>query len=196
MASKRQPQSRCQEREGQRKWGKGLTTHRGSNGQSVAWGPKQTISKTQSQFMAHSILQMLQMDLTHMTRCQCHSATQEALSAEEPEPFLKDGGNTAQDCLKCFRRTSPSTIHTFLLTHRHLIISSPELGSPLPILTSMLLSSSSPQEIPHQPPRPEIWVSLGFPGGSDGKESAWNAGDLDLTPGSRRSLGEGHGNPL
>ena len=127
------------------------------------------------------------MDLTHMTRCQCHSATQEALSAEEPEPFLKDGGNTAQDCLKCFRRMSPSAIHTFLLTHRHLIISSPELGSPLPILTSMLLSSSSPQEIPHQPPRPEIWVSLGFPGGSDGKESAWNAGDLDLTPGSRRN---------
>ena len=108
--------------------------------------------------MAHSILQMLQMDLTHTTRCQCHSATQEALSAEEPEPFLRDGGNTAQDCLMCFRCMSPSAIHTFLLTHRHLIIRSPELGSPLPILTSVFLSSSSPQEIPHQPPRPEIWV--------------------------------------
>ena len=37
---------------------------------------------------------------------------------------------------------------------------------------------------------------LGFPGGSDGKESACNAGDLGLIPGSGRSPGEGHGNPL
>ena len=36
----------------------------------------------------------------------------------------------------------------------------------------------------------------GFPGGSDGKESAYNAGDLGLTPGSGRSPGEGNGNPL
>ena len=32
----------------------------------------------------------------------------------------------------------------------------------------------------------------GFPGGSDGKESACNAGDLDLIPGSGRSPGEGN----
>ena len=37
---------------------------------------------------------------------------------------------------------------------------------------------------------------LGFPGGSDGKESACNAGDLSLIPGLGRSPGEGHGNPL
>ena len=36
----------------------------------------------------------------------------------------------------------------------------------------------------------------GFPGGSDGKESAYNAGDPGLTPGLGRSPGEGHGNPL
>ena len=30
-----------------------------------------------------------------------------------------------------------------------------------------------------------------FPGGSDGKESAYNAGDLGLFPGSGRSPGEG-----
>ena len=36
----------------------------------------------------------------------------------------------------------------------------------------------------------------GFPGGSDGKESACNAGDLGSTPGSGRSPGEGKGNPL
>ena len=35
-----------------------------------------------------------------------------------------------------------------------------------------------------------------FSGGTDGKESACNAGDLGLFSGSRRSPGEGHGNPL
>ena len=35
-----------------------------------------------------------------------------------------------------------------------------------------------------------------FPGGSDGKASAYNAGDLGLIPGSGRSPGEGNGNPL
>ena len=33
-------------------------------------------------------------------------------------------------------------------------------------------------------------AAQGFPGGSDGKESACNAGDLGLIPESRRSLGE------
>ena len=36
----------------------------------------------------------------------------------------------------------------------------------------------------------------GFPVSSDGKESACNAGDLSLIPGSERSLGEGNGYPL
>ena len=36
---------------------------------------------------------------------------------------------------------------------------------------------------------------MGFPGGSDGKESANNAVDLSLIPGLERSLGEGNGNP-
>ena len=35
-----------------------------------------------------------------------------------------------------------------------------------------------------------------FPGGSDGKVSAYNAGDLGSIPGSGRSPGEGNGNPL
>ena len=35
-----------------------------------------------------------------------------------------------------------------------------------------------------------------FPGGSDGKESAYNVGDLGSSPGSGRSPGEGNGNPL
>ena len=46
------------------------------------------------------------------------------------------------------------------------------------------------------------WVCItteetqGFPGGSDGKESACNAGDLGSISGLGRSPGEGNGNPL
>ena len=35
-----------------------------------------------------------------------------------------------------------------------------------------------------------------FPGGSEVKASAWNAGDPGSIPGSERSPGEGNGNPL
>ena len=38
--------------------------------------------------------------------------------------------------------------------------------------------------------------SEGFPGDSEGKASACNAGHLGLIPGSGRSPGEGNGNPL
>ena len=38
--------------------------------------------------------------------------------------------------------------------------------------------------------------ALSFPGSSDRKESACNAGDLGSVPGSGRSPGEGNGNPL
>ena len=37
---------------------------------------------------------------------------------------------------------------------------------------------------------------MGFLGGSNGKESAWNAGDPSMIPGSGRSAGEGIGYPL
>ena len=37
---------------------------------------------------------------------------------------------------------------------------------------------------------------VGFPGGSDGKESACNAGDLGLILGLERSPGERNGYPL
>ena len=39
-------------------------------------------------------------------------------------------------------------------------------------------------------------VFLSFPGGSDGKASACDAGDLGSIPGLGRSPGEGNGNPL
>ena len=44
-----------------------------------------------------------------------------------------------------------------------------------------------------------IWVHLkrkGFPGGSDGIESACSTGDQGSIPGSGRSPGGGHGSPL
>ena len=37
---------------------------------------------------------------------------------------------------------------------------------------------------------------MGFPGGSDGKASACNAGDPGSIPGSGKILGEGNGNPV
>ena len=41
-----------------------------------------------------------------------------------------------------------------------------------------------------------ININICFPGDSDGKESAGNAGDPGLIPGLGRSPGEGYGNPL
>ena len=37
---------------------------------------------------------------------------------------------------------------------------------------------------------------MGFPDGTDGKESSCSAGDPGLIPGLGRSRGEGNGNPL
>ena len=61
----------------------------------------------------------------------------------------------------------------------------------------------SPPELPEQialqtsfgplPPKCKI---TSFPGGSDGKAAACNAGDPGSIPGSGRSPGEGNGNPL
>ena len=41
-----------------------------------------------------------------------------------------------------------------------------------------------------------VQMSMGFPGGSDSKESACNAEDLGSIPGSGRSPGDGLGYPL
>ena len=43
---------------------------------------------------------------------------------------------------------------------------------------------------------PRFSPPIRFPGGSGGKESACNVGDLGSIPGSGRSPGEGNGNPL
>ena len=44
--------------------------------------------------------------------------------------------------------------------------------------------------------RSRFKFDLGFPGGSDNKVSAYNAGDLGSIPGLGRSPGEGNGNPF
>ena len=62
----------------------------------------------------------------------------------------------------------------------------------------LVVDPGSPEQPAEQPPDPSLSPTSshhGFPGGSDGKESACNAGDLSLIPQSRRS-GEGNGNPL
>ena len=41
-----------------------------------------------------------------------------------------------------------------------------------------------------------LYIYQGFPGGSNGKRIACNAGDLGLIPGLGRSLADGNGNPL
>ena len=76
-----------------------------------------------------------------------------------------------------------------------------------PQITSPLLPalSSSPEITPKtyiarqdtgHPVKAELHIHKGFPGGSDSKESACNAGELGLIPGLGRSPGEGKGNPL
>ena len=52
------------------------------------------------------------------------------------------------------------------------------------------------QEDPLEKGRLPTPVFLGFPGGSDGKDSACNAGDLSLIPGMGRPPGNGNGYPL
>ena len=48
----------------------------------------------------------------------------------------------------------------------------------------------------HQIYNDDLFHIWDFPGGSDSEESAYSVGDLDLISGSRRSSGEGNGNPL
>ena len=80
---------------------------------------------------------------------------------------------------------------------------------PLPILRGPWyqgldkISSIVPAS-PNAPPKEQIdsgfldtlYIGLGFPGGSAGKESTCNAGDLGSIPGLGRSPGEGKGYPL
>ena len=48
----------------------------------------------------------------------------------------------------------------------------------------------------HNRSEKKVLVGSGFPGSSDGKESACNVGDVGSIPGSGGSPGEGNGNPF
>ena len=67
------------------------------------------------------------------------------------------------------------------------------------MFTAVLFTITKTWEQP-KGPRTEEWIkkfpNTGFPGGSDCKESAYNAGDLGSILGWGRSPGGGHGNPL
>ena len=58
------------------------------------------------------------------------------------------------------------------------------------------LQSMGLQRVRHKSTKMSIGNSRGFPGDSDGKEPACNAGDPGLIPGLGRSPGEGNGYPL
>ena len=66
------------------------------------------------------------------------------------------------------------------------------------------MTSSKPNYLPKATPpntttsgiKASMYESGGFPGGSEGKESACSAEDPGLIPGLRRCPGGGHGNPL
>ena len=54
----------------------------------------------------------------------------------------------------------------------------------------------NPSKLFGQPNKYKAFLTLGFPGVSDGKASAYNVGDPGLIPGLGKSSGEGNGNPL
>ena len=62
-----------------------------------------------------------------------------------------------------------------------------------------LLEGEGTARVGSEPTGWRIWMKFiqgqGFPGGSDGNESACNAGDPGLIPGLGRSPGEGNGYP-
>ena len=70
-----------------------------------------------------------------------------------------------------------------------------QLVDNLPAMQETLVQFLS-REDPLEKGRLHTPVFLGFPGSSDGKESACNVGDLGSIAGLGRSPGEWHGNPL
>ena len=93
-----------------------------------------------------------------------------------------------------------TTLPSWLFRHfKYTPISKPPDACPAPLLLYSSLSSNiTPSERPALASEHYHSLSsyLGFPGGSAGKESAYNVGDLGLIPGLGRSPGEGSGYPL
>ena len=113
------------------------------------------------------------------------------------------------------RATSRAFLILKTLSHARLVVwrleTSPHVLNP--VLRVFLVEGSAQFKMLHQSQRrkslPSFLFTLfsspfhffllrcsGFPGGSDGKASAYNARDPGSIPGSGRSSGEGNGNPL
>ena len=112
-----------------------------------------------------------------------------------PCPWDSPGKNTGVGChflLQCMKVKRESEVSQSCPTLRDPIDCSPPGSSVHGIFQARVLE----------------WGAIAFsgsyarfdlihkPGGSDSKESACNTGDLNLSPGSRRSPGEGNGYPL
>ena len=68
----------------------------------------------------------------------------------------------------------------------------------MPLLTNIILDAvdRAIEQIKNAHRLDHLFSKMGFPGDSDGKESACNAGDLGLIPELGKSPREGNGNPL
>ena len=132
-------------------------------------------------------------------------------------PHPKTHGNMLRDRLKqnkTNKKTCEFTLELYMVLYiyRNLIFGEKKVQSALCICISMnstkgwkifekkkiLWSSRKQTWIFHSSSIIYIALTLylGFPGGSDSKESDWNAWDMGLIPGSGRSPGEGSGHPF
>ena len=88
--------------------------------------------------------------------------------------------------------------YIYIHTHTHTFIRAsvvPQLVKKLPSMQETPVHFLS-WEDPLEKGQATAAVLLGFPAGSDGKESACSVGNLDSIPGLGISSGGGHGNPL
>ena len=85
---------------------------------------------------------------------------------------------------------------SFLLSFLFFFLSPFVLPSPLSsVCLSLKLNNIIYNISAHINPYAQYFI-IWYPGGSDGKASAYNVGDPGSIPGSGRSPGEGNGNPL
>ena len=125
--------------------------------------------------------------------CSLHSPV--TMSTHLPCCFTSCLSSPYSFCPKCLSSFFlPGELLLYLQTPNHLLCETHSLPSRQKIDSSTVLQRQG------QPNSHWYWLALtpilGFPGGSAGKESACNAGDLGSIPGLGRSPGEGKGYPL